>query len=112
MSRREFDKRVRAQAAERAKGHCERCATKLMAGSYHYDHITPDGLGGEPTLENCQVLCLTCHKGKTVSEDNPRMQKADRIRKKHVYGIRPKSRFPGSKDSPFKKRIDGSVVRR
>jgi 5-methylcytosine-specific restriction protein A len=110
--RREFDNRTKAKAADRAKGRCERCGNKLKAGSYHYDHITPDGLGGEPTLENCQVLCLTCHKGKTVREDNPRMVKADAQRKKHLYGIRPKSRLPGSKDSPFKIKLDGSVVRR
>ncbi len=110
--RREFDARTKAKAAERAAGRCEHCGLKLKAGGYHYDHIVPDGLGGEPTLDNCQVLCLTCHKGKTVREDNPRMVKADAQRKKHLYGIRPKSRFPGSRDSGLKKKLDGSVVRR
>jgi len=96
MSRREFSKGVRAQAAARSKGLCEGCGTKLVVGGYHYDHDVPDGLGGEPTLENCRVLCLTCHRTKTHEQDNPRMQKADRQRKGIALSIRPPSRLKGA----------------
>lgn len=87
--RREFSKTVRLQAANRAKGRCEGCGKKLAVGEFHYDHDTPDGLGGEPTLENCKVLCLTCHRIKTHEQDNPRMQKADAQRKSIALAIRP-----------------------
>lgn len=53
-----------------------------------YEHIVPDGLGGEPTLENCKVHCKNCADRKTFEEDNPRMQKADRVFKKE-YGLQP-----------------------
>lgn len=86
--RREFSKTVRLQAANRAKGRCEACNKKLSVGEFHYDHDVPDGLGGEPTLENCRVLCLTCHRIKTHEQDNPRMQKADSQRKSIALGIR------------------------
>ncbi len=95
--RREFSKTVRVKAAERAKGCCEACGKKLAVGEFHYDHDTPDGLGGEPTLENCKVLCLPCHKVKTIEQDNPRMQKADAQRKSIALAIRPTPRLQGPK---------------
>jgi 5-methylcytosine-specific restriction endonuclease McrA len=93
MSRCEFSKGVRAKAAERSKGLCETCGVRLPVGGYHFDHDVPDGLGGEPTLENCRVLCLPCHKAKTIKHDNPRMQKADRQRKSITLGIRKASQI-------------------
>ncbi len=97
MSRREFDKATKKAAAKRANGHCESCGNGLHAGGYNYDHDVADGLGGEPTLENCKVLCLPCHKVKTIEHDNPRMQKADRQRNKIAFGIRAKSTLKGPK---------------
>lgn len=97
MSRREFGDKVRKAAAARSKGLCEGCGVSLPVGGYHFDHDIADGLGGEPTLENCKVLCLPCHKAKTLEHDNPRMQKADRQRKSIVLGIRPLSRLQGPK---------------
>lgn len=88
MPRAEFGKTVRGLAADRAAGHCEKCAKKLRIGEFHYDHIVPDGLGGKPTLENCMVLCLSCHKVKTVTEDMPRMTKADNQRQAIAQNIR------------------------
>lgn len=98
---------------EKGIPHCEGCGIILTAGNIHYDHDVADGLGGEPTLENCKVLCIKiCHKKKTHEEDNPRMQKADRVLKK-TYGIaKAKKPFPGSRGSGFKRRMDGTVVKR
>jgi 5-methylcytosine-specific restriction endonuclease McrA len=113
MARQEFSKRIKSQAAERANGHCEECNKKLRVGEFHYDHIIPDGLGGTPTLENCMVLCLPCHKDKTRLQDNPVMQKADRQRKNIAQGIRTSRKpMPFGRNSPWKKRFDGTVVRR
>lgn len=69
---------------------CENCGNVLRAGNIEYEHIVPDGLGGEPTLENCGVWCrVPCSKSKTFGEDNPRMTKADRVLRKN-YGLTPK----------------------
>lgn len=71
MARREFSKKVKRQARDRAAGRCEaelptgeRCPCELIAGRFVYDHRTPDAMGGEPTLENCQVLCRDCDRAK------------------------------------------------
>ena len=65
MSRREFSKAVQRDAFVRANGKCEGCGAKLSVGKFAYDHVNPDGLTGEPTLANCQVLCSPCHLEKT-----------------------------------------------
>jgi len=88
--RREFSKQVRRDAFARAAGLCEgqpygeRCCVKLTIGKFHYDHEIPDGLGGEPTLENCRVLCIACHKDKTITKDVPTIAKAKRISDRHI----------------------------
>jgi 5-methylcytosine-specific restriction protein A len=82
--RREFPAKVKLAAYERSlrdgKPHCEACGLRIV-GLPEYDHVKPDGLGGEPTLENCQCLCGKCHRIKTHEEDGPIMRKADNQRK-------------------------------
>lgn len=110
MTRHEFSEKVRNAAWKRCKGRCEKCTARLYPGKFQFDHVRPDGLGGEPTLLNCQVLCSACHGVKTVTEDRPRMQKADNMQRKHVLP-RPKSRFtkhanPWGRSQPRIKRLE------
>ena len=49
--------------------------------------MNPDGLGGEPTLENCQVRCTNCKKTKD-KVDNKIMAKADAVLKAS-FGLKP-----------------------
>ncbi len=111
--RREFSDKVKAAAFLRAKGHCEGkdCGARLTYGKYHYDHDLPDDLGGEPTLDNCRVLCVACHKEKTRSEDMPRIAKGRRIRKAEM-GIKKRSRFPTARTGKFKQKVGGQTVPR
>jgi 5-methylcytosine-specific restriction endonuclease McrA len=103
--RREFSKAVMRDAAARAGGRCENpnCGARLALGDFHYDHIIPDALGGEPTLDNCQVICRACHKEKTGKADIPRIAKTKRIsdREKGIRKPRTIIRW---------RRFDGSVV--
>ena len=97
--RREFAAKIKLAAYERCqqagKPHCEACGLRIM-GVPEYDHIKPDGLGGEPTLDNCQVLCGKCHRAKTHGEDRPVMQKADNQRKA-AAGVKRKYPWPKRK---------------
>jgi hypothetical protein len=103
-TRTEFPLSVRKKAFARCckpdgipKCEKEGCGKMLRPGGIIYEHVQPDGLGGEPTLENCKVYCSVCATKKTVEEDNPRMAKADRVLKKS-YGLRRKRRtIPGRK---------------
>lgn len=112
MARREFSKAVRAAAFDRANGHCERCSAFLYAGKFVFDHILPDYLGGEPTLDNCKVQCVTCDKPKTAA-DQTRIAKTKRQHLNHIGAKARKGRpMPGSRASGLSKRMDGTVVRR
>ena len=96
--RKEFSKKVKHQAWERCKrddgeAYCEGC-NLVIQGRPEYDHIVPDGLGGDNSLGNCQVLCRGCHDLKSnryIEGDKAKIAKADRIREKHL-GIR-KSKY-------------------
>lgn len=115
--RREFSKAVKLAAWERCGGFCEGCGAKLFPGRFQYDHDTPDAMGGEPTLDNCKVLCsggrATCHGLKTAEVDAPRIAKTNRQRAKHLGAVSPKrSVIPGSRNSPYRKKLNGGVERR
>lgn len=98
IKRREFPLSVRKKAFARCcrngVPHCEGCGVEINARTGTiYEHVVPDALGGEPILENCKVHCKSCADVKTFTEDNPRIQKADRVLKKH-YGLRPSPKRP------------------
>jgi 5-methylcytosine-specific restriction protein A len=119
--RRAFSKPTMRAALERSEGRCEaigilyglhsgeRCNAPLNRGKI-FDHVTADGIGGEPTLENCLVICPTCNSVKTNHGDIPRIAKMKRQRDDDL-GIRStKSKpLPGGRGSRLKKRMDGRV---
>ena len=120
--RQEFSKPIMRAALERSEGRCEavgllynlkpgeRCNAPLNRGKI-YDHVTADGLGGKPTLENCLVICPLCNSFKTFRGDIPRIAKMKRQKDAHE-GVKRRSTFPGSRNSPWRKRLDGTVERR
>lgn len=118
MSRAEFTKPTKRDAFMRAEGRCEgklpngqRCNVRLHSGAVHYDHIIAEWLTRDNSLENCQCLCLPCHKDKTGNSDVPAIAKVKRIQDRE-RGIKKRSSFQTNKDGPFKKKINGEVVRR
>lgn len=84
MSRQEFTAKVKVAAFERAAGRCEACTAPLRVGKTHYDHVIPDAMGGSPTIENCAVLCASCHGAKTAGQDVPSIARAKRRQAKHI----------------------------
>ncbi len=99
--RREFTRATKAAAFLRCEGRCEytdnqgrRCEAKLHAGTFAFDHIVADSIGGEPTLDNCAVLCRTHHDVKTRNIDTPRAAKTKRIRDKHLGIMKQKRKWP------------------
>jgi 5-methylcytosine-specific restriction endonuclease McrA len=96
--RKEFSKKVKEQVLERCTrddgiSYCEGCNLPFQ-GRIEFDHVLPDGLGGDNSLSNCQALCRRCHDHKSnrhLEGDKSKIAKADRIREKHL-GIR-KSKY-------------------
>lgn len=111
--RREFSRKIMAAAFARAAGGCEGCGSKLWSGRFQFDHIIADSIGGEPTLENCAVLCLACHGAKSAKIDTPRAAKTKRQHYGHIGAKRSSSRpLPGGRNSGWKIKIGGGVESR
>ena len=109
MKRREFPTKVKLAAFQRAAGHCEKCTTLLAVGKFHYDHRIADAMGGEPAIENCEVLCVACHAEKTAV-DIGHIAKSRRQRAKHIGAKKPKSfRKPAGVEYDWKR---GRYIRR
>lgn len=106
----EFTSRTKKQAYERSGGKCEECTAELRGGFIEYHHVVEAYLGGDNSLGNCLCICRTCHKSITSSRA-PVLAKVERNWRKD-RGIRPRSRFAGSKDSNWKKTINHGWVRR
>jgi 5-methylcytosine-specific restriction endonuclease McrA len=102
---------VKDRVANKAELYCQQCqrqvSGKLRA---EFDHETPLILGGKNRESNIQLLCHECHRAKTKL-DVKLKAKVSRVRKRHL-GIKKPSKFACSRDSKFKKKIDGSVVLR
>ena len=100
--RRGFSAKTKLAAWQRCGGRCEipSCGVKLHPSRFIYDHRNPDYFGGEPTLENCQVICRECDKIKTGG-DMTTIAKSKRIRKREAGVKRPRTirqwrRFDGT----------------
>jgi 5-methylcytosine-specific restriction protein A len=105
MSRREFTKRIKLERWQHAKGKCEGCGIPCSAATgFHYDHDLADALGGEPTFENCRLLCTNCHGAKTGQRDIPAIAKSNRTRNRHLGIARKPTKFRGWR------KMDGTVV--
>jgi 5-methylcytosine-specific restriction protein A len=111
--RRHLTKLMRTRIFDSTKGVCCICDTKIDAergAKWIVEHCKPLWMGGADDETNMKPAHQACAIEKTVGEA-PVKAKNDRIRARYL-GIRKPSRMPGSKDSRFKKKIDGSVVLR
>ena len=119
MTRREFRPAVKVAAFERSGGVCE-CGCGVRFADHPkdrpvYDHIVPDALGGEPTLDNCACIRRSCHDARTHGRDGAiaKVAKAKRGERERIGAKAPaRSRIAGSKGTRWKRKVDGTTVRR
>jgi len=130
--REEFDAKSKRDMDIRSNGICEcdlmpasiRSAFPLecLNTAKEYDHVYPEGLRDEAdrdrklTADDGAKLCNPCHKIKTALDKaamaKRRKHTPDRGRKKEKTVKRsPKMQSPGF-DKRFKKKMDGTVVKR
>jgi 5-methylcytosine-specific restriction protein A len=103
--------RVRLRVFDRMGGICHLSGRKINAGdAWDLDHIVALVNGGAHRESNMAPALRSEHRKKTA-EDVKQKAKNDRVRKRHL-GIKKPSKFACSRDSKFKKKIDGSVVLR
>ena len=110
MARAEFTKSTKRDAFLRANGDCEICGMKLKVNEAEYHHRIEAYLGGPATLENCVVLCRSCHALATKAR-HPEIDKTRRLSDRRM-GIRRKSTMPGSRGTKYKRLMNGETVLR
>lgn len=105
--------RVKVRVFFRADGRCQICSRKLNSGDkWEVDHQQALCNGGANRESNLQILCEWCHAAKTA-KDVSEKARTYAARKRHL-GVKSPSRrpMPGGRNSEFKKKISGEVVRR
>ena len=96
---------------EREKGKCMVCSVKLATGKFIFEHVRALELGGNDTDDNIRLTCKGCATEKT-KQDHSNAARAKR-KKTSVLGLKQsKTPMPFGKGSKFKKKMDGTVVRR
>lgn len=111
--RRKLSPTARARVFLDHGGRCNVCTRRIAPGEeWDVDHELPLALGGADDASNWRPAHTSCHRGKggKTASDIGRIRKADRAAKKHV--LKKKSRMPGSRDSKWKKLMNGEVVAR
>jgi hypothetical protein len=75
-------------------------------------HEIPLEAGGKDDDSNWLVAHRSCHRKHTATVDVPLIAKVKRIHQKHIGAKRPKGTMAGSKNSKYKRKMDGTVVLR
>lgn len=108
-ARKNISRTLRARVFDKANGCCHLCAGKITASDkWDVDHVLALALGGADDESNFAPAHKACHQGKSAV-DVGMIRKADRQRANFI-GARPRRAWPGTEK--FKKRLDGTVVRR
>jgi len=88
-SRKSFGWRKRWEVAYQQCFRC-RCCAKLLRADCELDHEVPLRVGGADTLENCALLCASCHAVKSKRETLWLTRKASSSHKFKVSALPPK----------------------
>lgn len=110
--RKNLTRRQRVKLFDSHGGICCLCKTKIQAGDPWIDeHIDPLAISGDNDLANRGPAHVACANEKT-KKDQKDIAKVYRIRANHL-GVKKRGRpIPGSKASGWKRKFDGTVVRR
>ncbi len=93
-------------------GVCHICGGKIQVGeAWELEHQIPIALGGADDETNWALAHVKCHRGKT-SEDVGNIARAKRREARHLGIKKSRNPLPGGRSSPWKRTMDGRVVRR
>ena len=112
MTRRKRTTLQRAAIFEAAGGVCHICEAKVGAHeAWELEHVIPFELTRDDSDDNLRPAHVKCHKSKTAT-DKRAIAKAKRVNAKFIGAHTPKNPMSGSRSGEFKRKIDGTTVRR
>jgi hypothetical protein len=120
----EFDKKTKIEMFKRAGGpedlRCEGtgCGIPLRGKPFEYDHTLEcwemedieHGLRPPLTAEDGKLLCIPCHQEKTGRKAGERAHGKRIVAKAARAETKKRSSFRTNRDSPYKVKMDGTVV--
>lgn len=110
--RRSISQMRRLAIFEKAFGKCHLCERKIQPGEkWEVEHVRPIGLLGADDESNMAPAHVACHATKTAG-DRTRISKAKRQAAKHAGIKQAKRPMDGSRNSPWKRLMNGQPVRR
>ncbi|MFV1798215.1 HNH endonuclease [Phaeobacter sp. Ay1a-4a] len=114
MNRRRMNTTRRARIFAAANGVCHICGDQIDGTRERWDadHVIPLEISGDDSDDNLRPAHEWCHRTKTAKEDAPTIAKCKRVAAKHDGSKKPKGTLPGSKNSKWKRKVDGTVVPR
>jgi 5-methylcytosine-specific restriction protein A len=110
MKRKAWSTSTRRRIWEAFGRTCQMCRQPTDERGFDLDHHIPLEIGGDDEEANLRPLCRPCHRLKTAG-DVTMIAKAKRREAIHT-GAKQRTGFQTNRSGPFKKRMDGSVVRR
>lgn len=111
-TRRTLSRLARIRIHDRHGGMCWICDTRITTGQkWQADHMKPLWLGGEDIEANMAPAHVHCHASKSAAERTVKA-KGDRSRARYLGIRKSKHLIPGSKGTPWRKRMNGTVESR
>lgn len=103
--------RVKVRIFELHGRRCGKCGNDAGARP-EFDHIIALINGGEHRESNLWPLCSLCHKIKTKRDVAIKALTAKKIKSHYGFKRRKGRPMPGSKDSGWKRKMDGTWIKR
>jgi 5-methylcytosine-specific restriction enzyme A len=91
--------------------HVCKAAIDLKTRDWRADHIRRWAEGGRDTPDNLFPICLPCDRVKAAI-DTREVAKGKRTAERNIGIRRTQQPMPGSRNSPWRRRMDGTVERR
>ena len=94
-------------------GRCHICGERIDGTRERWDaeHIVPYALTRDDSDANLAPAHELCHASKTTG-DVAQIAKAKRVEAKFVCAWKARSKIPGSRGTPFRRKINGTTERR